>query len=259
MDNLFFIASKTVGMVVRAESWLVLGLILTLLFVWRNRRGAALVTGTITLTLMLALTIWPLGDLVLEPLEAQYPANPPMTDVTGIIVLGGVEKTGPWRRWGGTQLSEGAERVIAGVTLAARFPKARLIFTGGEAALGYVGDTRGPSSVVQDAWLDLGVAPDRILLEQASRNTVENARLTYDLVQPKPGETYVLVTSAFHMPRSMQSFANAGWKRIVAWPVDFRSGDLADGAGWRLDDHLSGLDIALKEYLGLLVYQATGR
>ncbi len=61
------------------------------------------------------------------------------------------------------------------------------------------------------------------------------------------------------MPRSMETFRRAGWQNITAWPVDFRSGDLSSGGSWRLDQNLPGVDIALKEYLGLLVYWITGR
>ena len=117
-----------------------------------------------------------------------------------------------------------------------------------------------PSEMVRDLWTGLGIAPDRILLEQNSRNTAENASFTRDLVTPGTGETWVLVTSAFHMPRAYQTFERQGWTGLVAWPVDFRSGDLADGRGiWRLDRNLFGVNLALKEYLGTLVYGITGR
>lgn len=264
MDGLFFVASKTLGMAARAESWMILGLVVTLLAIWRNRRGLALGAGGLTLALMGGLTIWPLGDLALAGLEARYPANPGLGQVDAIIVLGGAEQPPAHRRWGELALNEAGERMIAGVLLARRFPQARLIFTGGEAALGFRGDTRGPSAMTRALWVDLGIDPARIVLESASRNTAENARLTFDLVQPEAGERFVLVTSAFHMPRSMATFARAGWQNLTAWPVDFRSGPIGSGplpggAGWRLDEHLGRLNVALKEYLGLLAYRLTGR
>ena len=259
MDNLFYAASKTIGMVARAESWMVLGLILTLYGTLRRRRGLALWASGLTLSFVLALTVWPLGDLVLEPLEARYPPNPPLTRVDGIIVLGGAEHTGPYRRWGTPQFNEAGERIMAAVTLAARFPGARLIFTGGEGALQLRPGIAETATLTRQAFVDLGVAPDRITLEGASRNTAENARLTLDLVQPQPDQVFVLVTSAFHMTRAMQSFETAGWRGVVAWPVDFRTGIPGNRLTWRMDDHLADLDIALKEHLGLLVYGLTGR
>ncbi|HOZ31490.1 MAG TPA: YdcF family protein [Tabrizicola sp.] len=264
MDSLFFIASKTLGMVARAETWALVLMLLALFGLWRGRLRLAGVSLSLLLAGTLALTLFPLGDLLLRPLEDQFPARPdlPRPDlprIDGIIVLGGAEETGATRHWGGAQLNDAGERLIEGAALALRHPQARLVFTGGSARVGRDEDTTDPSLMVRDLWLGLGVAPDRIVLEQASRNTTENAALTRDLVQPQAGEVWVLVTSAFHMPRAHATFTRQGWD-VVAWPVDFRSGDLADGRGiWRLDRNLQGLNLALKEYLGTLVYRVMGK
>lgn len=260
METLFFIASKTLGMAARLESWALVLMVLALFGLWRGRSrlaGAAL--GALFVG-ALALTVFPLGDLLLRPLEVQFPARPELIRVDGIIVLGGAEDTGAYRNWGGVQVNDAGERLIEGALLALRFPQARLVYTGGSARLASDEVTTDPSEMARDLWLGLGIAPDRILLEQASRNTAENASLTLDLVQPKPGEVWVLVTSAFHMPRAHETFDRQGWEGVVAWPVDFRSGDLADGRGiWRLDRNLQGGNLALKEYLGSLVYGVTGK
>ncbi|TIU18533.1 MAG: YdcF family protein, partial [Mesorhizobium sp.] len=68
----------------------------------------------------------------------------------------------------------------------------------------------------------LGVTADRLILENRSRNTYENAVFTRELVTPKPGETWLLVTSAFHMPRAKALFDKAGFA-TVPWPVDYRT------------------------------------
>jgi uncharacterized SAM-binding protein YcdF (DUF218 family) len=260
METLFFIASKTVGMAARVESWALLLMALALFGLWRGRHRLAGWSLSILFTGTLALTLLPLGDLLLDPLERSFPARPDLTKVDGIIVLGGAETTGAYRLWGGPQLNEAGERLIEGAMLAHRFPNARLIFTGGSATVGREEDTTDPSKMVLGTWEALGIAPGRITLEQASRNTTENARLTHELVQPKPGETWVLVTSAFHMPRAYETFARNGWDGVTAWPVDFRSGDLAGLRGiWRLDRNLLGVNLALKEHLGTLVYRIIGK
>ena len=260
METLFFIASKTLGMAARVETWALILMALALFGLWRGRSRLAGVAVTMLFAGTLALTIFPLGDLLLQPLEAQHPARPDLARVDGIIVLGGAEQTGAYRLWGGPQLNEAGERLIEGAMLAVRYPNARLVFSGGSASVGREEDTTDPSEMVREMWLALGIAPDRILLEQNSRNTAENATLTHDIVQPKPGETWVLVTSAFHMPRAHDTFTRQGWEGIIAWPVDFRSGDLAGLRGiWRLDRNLLGVNLALKEYLGTLVYRITGK
>lgn len=260
MESLFFIASKTLGMAARVETWALLLMLLALFGLWRGRHRLAGTAIAILFAGTLALTIFPLGDLFLRPLEETFPAQPYLTQVDGIIVLGGAEDTGAYRNFGGTQVNDAGERLIEGALLALRFPEARLVFTGGSARVGRAEDSTDPSEMVRALWQGLGIAPDRITLEQASRNTAENARLTRDVVQPKPGETWVLVTSAFHMPRAHETFLREGWGGIVAWPVDFRSGDLADGRGiWRLDRNLQGLNLGLKEYLGTVVYRVMGK
>lgn len=260
MDSLFFIASKTLGMAARVETWLVILLALAVLAGVRRRHRAALRLTGIALSLTACLAAFPLATPLLALLEGQYPANPQLPDrIDGIIVLGGAEDTGPYARWGIIGLNEGAERVIAGAELARRFPQAKLVFTGGAESLIYGDSTLYPSQMTRDLWLSLGIPADQILLEDQSRNTAENAAFTRALVTPQEGQVWVLVTSAFHMPRAMETFQRNGWTGVTAWPVDFRSGGKALRLEWRLDDHLADANVALKEYLGLLVYRVAGK
>jgi uncharacterized SAM-binding protein YcdF (DUF218 family) len=260
MESLFFVASKTIGMATRVETWALAAMAFGLFALWRGRVRAAGRWFAAVFLATLALTLLPLGDLILRPLEAQYPAHPPLARLDGIIVLGGAEESGAHRVWGGFQANDAGERLVEAAALALQHPDARLVFTGGTARLTGEEDTTAPSTMARDLWLSLGVAPDRVLLEQASRNTSENAAMVMDLVHPKPGEVWVLVTSAFHMPRSVEVFHRAGWHEITPWPVDFRSRDLADGRGiWRLDRNLQTVNIALKEYVGTLVYRVIGK
>ena len=259
MGDLFFIASKTIGMAARAETWLLLAIALGLIALYRNRLRQAKFWLTLSFAAILLLTMFPLGDVLLARLEGQYPASPPVTDVADIIILGGDEDLDAYRKWGGTEVNEAAERLIAAVTLSRQFPDAKLIYTGGTASLGGDANPQDPSIMMRDAWIALGVGPERITLEQASRNTAENARMTLALIHPTPGQTHLLVTSAFHMPRSVETFQRNGWTGIVPWPVDFRSGRLGQGPGWKLDKNLTALNTALKEYAGLLAYWITGQ
>lgn len=259
MQDLFFTASKTIGLAARAETWLLLALALGLVAFWRGRLRRAAVWLTGVFLALLTLTTVPLGDFLLVGLESQYLAHPAVERVDDIIVLGGDEDINAYRRWGDVQVNEAGERLIAGVVLARRFPQARLIYTGGTASLRSDKATDDPSQMMYDAWVALGVDPARIVLERASRNTSENARMTMALVQPQPGQVHLLVTSAFHMPRSIETFTRAGWTGLVAWPVDFRSGSLASAPTWTLDKNLSDLDTGLKEVLGLWAYRIAGQ
>ena len=144
--------------------------------------------------------------------------------------------------------------------LAKRFPEARLLFTGGSGALrDLAGAEASEADMAGRFFHDQGVSPERLLLEGQSRNTAENARLSLALAAPAPGETWVLVTSAFHMPRAMRSFETAGWTGLVPWPVDYRTSAFKDGMGWNLTRNLLVLNTAIREQVGQIAYRLTSR
>jgi uncharacterized SAM-binding protein YcdF (DUF218 family) len=260
MDSVFFIASKLIGALLRPDTWIIVALAVVTLALLMNRRRLALWVGSITLALLVALTILPLGDLLLQPIERTYPVEPALGQVDGIIVLGGGEDARASAFWGQMQLNEGGERYTAALALAKRFPEARILFTGGSGALRDLAGTQTSEADIAGRFFrDQGVLPERMLLEGQSRNTAENARLSLALAAPAPGETWVLVTSAFHMPRAMRSFEAAGWTGLVPWPVDYRTSAFKDGMGWNLTRNLLVLNTAIREQVGQIAYRLTSR
>lgn len=260
MDTLFFIAAKLIGALLRPDSWIVLALAVIVLALVMNRRRLALWFGSVLLALLVTLGIFPLGDLLLQPIERSYPAQPSLEHIDGIIVLGGAEKPRASVYWDQVQLNEGGERYMAALVLARRFPEARLLFAGGSGALrDLAGAGVSEASIAERVFIDLGITPERLLLEGRSRNTTENARYSLALAAPDADEIWVLVTSAFHMPRAMHSFKAAGWAGLVPWPVDYRSSAFADGIGWNLTRNLRVLNISIRERLGQLTYRLRGR
>ena len=260
MDTIFFVASKLVGALLRPDTWIVLALALIVLAVFYSRRRLTLWVGSITLALLVALAIFPLGDLLLQPIERTYPAEPSLGQVDGIIVLGGGEDARASAYWGQMQLNEGGERYTAALALARRFPQARVLFTGGSGALrDLAGNQASEAEMAERFFREQGIARERLLLEGQSRNTAENARLSRELAAPAPDETWVLVTSAFHLPRAMRSFESAGWTGLVPWPVDYRTSAFADGMGWNLTRNLLVLNTAIREQVGQIAYRLSGR
>lgn len=265
VDTLVFLTGKLVGLLIRPDTWLLAGLGLSILFLWRGRLRQARGFGLATLIGAAALMILPLGDLALRPLETRYPPAPPLGEIDGILVLGGAESGELTEFWGPVQLNGAAERMTGGLALARAHPQAQLVFTGRSGAVRHTfgGGTPG-AEVARRFYAELGFDPARLMLEGASRTTAENARLSRALVTP--GGTWVLVTSAFHMPRAMASFRAAGWPgtqpgtqpgTLVAWPVDHRGGPLRPG--WDLTGQMEKLQIALREYVGLAGYRLLGR
>jgi uncharacterized SAM-binding protein YcdF (DUF218 family) len=208
---------------------------------------------------LLIILFTPLGQALLQPLENRFP--PPPADLpppTGIIVLGGGLEEAKSEARGQTLLNDDGMRLIAGLQLARRYPTARLIFTGGSG--NFLEHEPAEATGVQKFWLDLGGATDRMIFEAKSRNTWDNAVFTRDLVKPQYGDTWLLVTSAWHMPRSMGIFRRLGF-HVTAYPVAYRTfGDARDwGFFASASDRIATLDLGVREWIGLLAYRLTGK
>lgn len=208
-----------------------------------------------------ALGLSPLPSLALNVLESRYPPLPVdgFARVDGIVVLGGAISQDATMDLGQPVLNEAGERITTAAILARAHPQARLLLSGGSGAL-LQDDRFSEAEATARVLADLGVDPARFVIEDRSRDTFENARFSRALADPQPGEVWLLVTSAWHMPRSMAVFQAEGFD-VVPFPVDFRTvGGQELTRGFRsVSSGLMRLDIAAREYLGLLAYRLTGR
>jgi uncharacterized SAM-binding protein YcdF (DUF218 family) len=228
MCTAFFIAAKLTGALLRQNTWIIL-----------------------------TVAILPLGDLLLQSIGRTYPAQPPLD---GIIALGNGEDAPAPDFWGQTQINEGGERYMAAVELEGRFARARLLFRGGIGALSDVSRVEtSEGKMAGHFFRGQGIASERLLLDGQSRNTAENARLSLDLASPAARETWVLVTSAFQMPRAMRSFEVAGWPELVSWQIDYSTSAFSDGVGWNLRSDHDVLNTAIREWVLQIAYRLSGR
>ncbi len=256
---MFFSLSKILGLFVLPSNLLVeIGLIGVFLLLTRYRRLASWLVVT-SLALIAFFGLSPIGNVLLLPLEQRFPpwdASRGAPD--GIVVLGGAVLPELSATRGAVQLNENAERITATAELARKYPDARIIFSGGSGSLRRDAPAEAPFAV--EELEALGVARDRITAEEQSRNTIENAVFSQVVAQPKPGEHWLLVTSAYHMPRAVAAFRAAGFA-VEAYPVDYRT----RGPGAARQSFLSfvgGLgqtDLAMHEWAGLLAYRLTGK
>lgn len=255
---MFYAAAKLFWFVFEPSSLLVLSVAATALLLWIGRRRAAHVF--LAVALVLGLVAWsPLPRIFARPLEDRFPrASLDGRPVTGIMVLGGCELADIYvYRNGAHGLSDAGERMTETVALTRRLPDARVVVVGGSDLA-----SRGgyENNVMAQMLMSMGVPKERIELENRSRDTWENAAFAREVVKPKPGERWLLVTSAWHMPRAIGVFRKNGFA-IEAWPVDYRTAGRTDSIEpfYSPSEGLNLMDLILKEYVGLLSYRLAGR
>ncbi|MEW6642816.1 MAG: YdcF family protein [Pseudomonadota bacterium] len=256
---MFFVLSKTLGFFAMPSNAIAALFVLAALLLavgWR-RGGRRLLAIAVVVLLLVGYS--PLSTLLLLPLTERFPAwQSDGRDPDGVIVLGGTINPDISVARGSVELEASGERVLAMLQLARRFPRARIVFTGGS---GNLTAAPIPEAPIAGRLLDeFGVARDRVILESRSRTTDENAVFTRELLTPKPGERWLLVTSAFHMPRSVAAFRAAGFD-VEPYPVDWGLRGWSD-ALVPMDTLGQGLrraDLALHEWMGLIAYRLSGK
>jgi len=253
---MFFALSKLIGGFLYPETILVLLILAGAIAAIARKTRLATMVQYMAAAMVVLFGILPGGTWLALPLEARFPADPPLPDpITGIVVLGGTERVEQTAAWGQPSFSDPGP-IIALVALSQRYPDAKVVFTGGSRSErnGHISE----AAVVHDFLDAIGVRIGDIVYEDRSRNTRENALFSRELVQPKPSDHWILVTDAISMPRAVAVFEKAGWN-VIPFPAGYRSAG-APGASLSFD-LLGDLDlagVAIHEWVGLFVYRIMG-
>ena len=256
---MFFTLSKILGFFALPSNLIItIGFLGVLMLATRfARAGRRLVVLSILAIAIVGLS--PLGNILILPLEQRFPPwDSARGTPDGIIVLGGAISPELSLFRGEISLNESAERVTVVAELAHRYPQARIVFSGGNGGL--IVHEGNEAEFALKILQSFGIDPARLMAEDRSRNTYENAVFSKQLVNPKPGERWLLVTSAYHMPRSMGIFRQVSFP-VEAYPVDFRTRGWIDAAVPfdTLGDGMRRTDTAMREYVGLVAYWITAR
>ncbi|MET1046648.1 MAG: YdcF family protein [Hyphomicrobium sp.] len=256
---MFFIASKVIFFCIQPSSLAFFSLVLGVLLVRRcSKWGMSFLC--VGMAIIVLFGFLPGGNILVLPLEERFASHVPEVPkdkISGIILLGGFEDISVTKARGGLAINEAAERLTETLRLARAIPDAKIIFTGGSASL--LGGN-GIAGAVRQFFIDAGIEPARIVIENDSRNTYENAVFTKALVKPAEVDRWLLVTSAYHMPRSIGIFRKVGFD-VVPYPVDFRTRGWGDA--WRpfssFAEGMQRTDLATREWIGLVAYWLSGR
>ncbi|MDI9409814.1 MAG: YdcF family protein [Candidatus Pacebacteria bacterium] len=262
MPSFLFVMSKIYWFVVNPVTLLLVLAVVGLVCLWLDRHRSAKILLTLLVAVMVSLYLLPIGQWVVGPLESRFSAVPLPPQVTGIIVLGASVDPTLSRLRGQPVINDSGERILAVARLSRQYPQARMIYSGGSSSVVFNRDDR-EADYAALVLADMGVASSRLEFERNSRNTFENAVYCKALAQPKPGEVWLLVTSAIHMPRAVGLFRGQGFA-VVPYSVDYRTAPWTGGvqdylAPGGLVDGLQALKSGGKEWVGLLAVWIFGQ
>ena len=256
MEKLFWLISKIFWSVAAPDVFVFIVLLIGtfLLFTKARILGSALV-ATVTI-FILVLNIFPVHDMILSTLEERFPFHSIPDKLDGVIVLGGAiepEKSTVWKQ---PMVSDSAERLFAFIYLNRKFPRAKFVFSGGAGSLN---STYKHSDGARVLFKQAGLDVDEILFESQSKNTYENIINSFNLVKPNKNEKWLVITSAFHMPRVMGIFRKIKWE-VIPYPVDYRTlGHQKFQRDFKGFYVLHNLTFSVKEWIGLFVYWIMGK
>ncbi|NRP72090.1 hypothetical protein ILFOPFJJ_02986 [Ensifer psoraleae] len=254
-----FLASKIFWLLAQPLSLAFFSVLIGFLLALRGRRRIGGFFGSLGLTVLFTSLFTTAGSYFLQILEDRFTRpSPEPAELSCIIVLGGAFENVVIAGRGGIELNQAAERFVETVRLAKAHPAARILVSGGDGSLsgGYAGD----AEISRTFFEAFDIAPGRLIREEESRTTFENARNTKDLLNANGMERCALVTSAYHMPRSIGLFRSFGID-VMPWPADYRtSGNVRLGFDFTQPSLNAQLaTTAAKEWTGLLAYYLLGR
>jgi uncharacterized SAM-binding protein YcdF (DUF218 family) len=253
---MFFWLSKVLWFIVNPFNVILILLALGWLLLFKRQRAGRKLIG-IGLIMIFLFGLSPLSSFMMSLLENRISAGKIPEKIDGIIVLAGMVDMGS-SRGGLIELTDQADRIVQGIILSKKHPEARLIITGGSGYLKQNENLREADYLEKLAVL-LGISKNRLLVERNSRNTHEHAVAMAKMLPDKNGQ-WVLITSAFHMPRSLGCFKREGIS-VIPYPVDYKT---------KLDNALSltsflptlgnigSFNVAFHEWTGLVAYRLTG-
>lgn len=258
IDLSFFKLSKILWWLAAPDAILVILLLSGCLLLWLKAYKKTRFLLTILSVLILGITIFPVGVWLLYPLEKRFmPVEQVAEPVDGIIMLGGAEHILESLAWRQAEMGEESERFFAFISLLKKHPTAKKVYSGGTGSVEHQ-EFKG-SETAKRLLASQGLDVSGIIFESQSKNTYENGLYSKRLIRPEPGEKWILVTSALHMPRAYGVFLKLGWQ-ITPYPVDHLTNpDDLFYLTFNFSGNIGLLKTAIHEWVGLAAYYLTGK
>jgi len=256
---MFFILSKIAWSFIMPMNFIMLIACCAGAFWVFKKRFLAKILLIISFSLFLIIGYTPVGYNALVLMEKQYqrPAIMPQ-HVDGIIVLGGSFDSKSYEKTGMISATAQVNRIIDYIDLAQRYPKAKLVFSGGSGLLKPT--KRVEADDIALFFNMIAFDDDRVIYERQSRNSYENLLYSKALLNPDPDETWLVVTSRYHMPRVMGIAKQLEWALTPYPSSPFTYGQYRLRAPvFNVLSNFHYTHTAVKEFVGSVVYALTGR
>lgn len=257
--------SKFLPLFLYPTGMITLLIVLTLVF-WKKRRLSLAFLILAFLILLIAGNKYTATSLS-RTLEWQYPPLPDGTRADVIVLLGGGTEPDVSPR-SMVEVNASGDRVLYAVKLLQEGAAPQVLLSGGDIDFLYDSPST-PADDMATLMEMLGVPRENMLIQNASYNTQQDAEFSCKMIKEQGFDSVILVTSAFHMPRSVALFEAQGCPVIPA-PVDFS----ITGDSWEAlthpniqeflinlmpsYTHLSAVTKTMKEYFGMWYYQLSG-
>ena len=206
---------------------------------------------SLIIILFLVISFFPVGNIGLKYLEKKFINQPQIFHIDNIIVLAGSENLQLTKNTKKLNLNSGSERLIASVKLANKYKNSKIYFLGGDGNL--IKNSIDETIVAKQFYKDINFDLNRIYFVNNTRNTYENLEEFKKIVDND--EQNILITSAFHMPRSL-SIAKKLNIKLFPYAVDFRADNFYSLINYyqtfSISKNLSSFDIFFRELLGIL-------
>lgn len=255
---MFFYLSKIFYFFINPINLVFIALLLGVFLLWIKKVKMGRNLLTLSAIFALLVTVFPIENIIRTHLENRFPVPVSLPEhIDGIIILGGAVHPGLSNDRKQLILQGNSERLFNFARLAKKFPTARLVYTGGSNSL--TEQHLKEAHFATAAFNELGIQKGRILYEDQSRNTIENALFSKELASPQPGENWILITSAQHMPRAVGCFRKANWT-VIPYPVDYsKMTEVSLSASIDFARRSSSLSYGLHEVIGLFTYWLTDK
>ena len=189
--------------------------------------------------------------------EIQPMADPPQGSYDAIIVLGGFSTYN--QEFDRINFTSGSDRLMQGLRLLKQGVAPRLIISGGSGSITFADFKEGERTLTY--LRKIGIPDSSVIIENESKNTHENATMTAKILQEKvKGKRYLLITSGFHMRRSLACFAKAGIE-CIPYSTDMHSGVGRFSLDYLFIPDVSTLNdwnMLFHEWFGCITYKAAG-